>query len=204
MTSPSAPNGKILKAKPVNLIHQHEHEDAALARRVLLVDKLGEAIDTSNPVPVVLTDGSINIDTIDAQIAVALSHLDGNPDSGDVADSVRIGDGTYELKVNSDGSINVRLARVTTPNIENINIPSANTEQSFTFPTETARYRFKIRDGKAKARISYVSGESGTNFWTVERGAFYEENEVDASGGLTIYFQTTHGNVVAEIQYWEN
>lgn len=99
MTSPSAPNGKILKSKSVNLIHQHEHEDDILARRVVFVDALGNFYNTNNPLPVILTDGSVNIGTVNAEIEVQLSSRDNYPDSGDVHDSVRWGDQNYEAHI---------------------------------------------------------------------------------------------------------
>jgi len=67
----------------------------------------GNPITTENPLPVQLSDGSINIDTLDAQLEVHLSHLDNTPDIGDVFDSIRIGDGTNQLSINPDGTINV-------------------------------------------------------------------------------------------------
>lgn len=94
-------------------IPQTEHERAVyeeepvVAKRVILVDELGEKFSESNPVPVQLSDGSINIGSVNAELEVQLSHRDNDPDAGDVADSVRIGDGQDELAVNSDGSINV-------------------------------------------------------------------------------------------------
>lgn len=82
-------------------------EEPTVALRNHLVDWQGRSYDKENPVPVQLSDGSINIGSVNAELEVQLSHKDNYPDTGDVADSVRIGDGTDELKINSDGSINV-------------------------------------------------------------------------------------------------
>ena len=71
-------------------------------------DESGNAFTLANPLPVELSDGSISIGTVNAEVEVQLSHQDNVPDAGDVADSVRIGDGTNELAVNADGSINVK------------------------------------------------------------------------------------------------
>lgn len=81
-----------------------------VAADVSLHDSLGNAISTANPLPVVLTDGSINIGTINANLEVALTAKDNDPKPGDVHDSIRIGDGTNEMKVNTDGSINVNVS----------------------------------------------------------------------------------------------
>jgi hypothetical protein len=76
-------------------------EEPTVARRTVLVDEFGDKYATDNPVPVQLTDGSINIGTVNAELEVQLSHLDNSPDPGDVHDSVRIGGDTYEASVDS-------------------------------------------------------------------------------------------------------
>ena len=94
-------------------IPEKEHERAVyaeepiVAKRVILTDRYGDYFATDNPIPVQLSDGSINIGTLNADLEVQLSHLDDDPDAGDVHDSIRIGDGTEELAINPDGSINV-------------------------------------------------------------------------------------------------
>jgi hypothetical protein len=82
-------------------------EEPTVALRSHLVDWLGRSYDKTNPVPVELSDGSISIGTVNAELEVQLSHQDNVPDIGDVHDSVRIGDGTHTLEINSDGSINI-------------------------------------------------------------------------------------------------
>lgn len=178
-------------------------EEPIVAWRNVLVDYFGDYYTSDNPLPVQLSDGAINIGSVNAELEVQLSHQDDVPNVGDVADSVQIGDGTDILQINPDGSINVTFAPVSTPKIVNINIPVANTEQSFALTATTKRFKIRIRDGKAKLRLAFAVGESGTNFWTVERGAWYEDNDIDASGGITLYFQATHASVDLEIQYWE-
>lgn len=106
MGQDSIPNNQI---KSVNVITQREHEDAAAAKRALLVDRDGNPIDESHPLFVKLSDGSISIGTVNAEIETQLSHKDNVPDVGDVADSVRIGDGINELEIESDGSINANI-----------------------------------------------------------------------------------------------
>lgn len=80
-------------------------EEPVVARRVVLVDELGNKYSTDNPLPTQLSDGSINIGTVNAEIEVQLSHVDNDPNFGDVHDSVRVGDGINVLAVNNDGSI---------------------------------------------------------------------------------------------------
>lgn len=81
--------------------------EPTVAIRTMSVDKHGDSYEVDNPLPVRLTDGLVNIETVEAHLAVQLSHLDDFPNAGAVADSVRIGDGQYELSINPDGSINV-------------------------------------------------------------------------------------------------
>ena len=82
-------------------------EEPTVAWRNILVDKCGDFYSPENPFPVQLSDGSINIGTVNAELEVQLSHEDNVPDAGDVADSVQVGDGTEILLINPDGSINV-------------------------------------------------------------------------------------------------
>lgn len=78
-------------------------EEPAVALRMIGVDRWGRPYEKANPVPVSIEGTEINVDTVN----VDLTHLDNVPNPGDIADSVRIGDGTNELKVNADGSINI-------------------------------------------------------------------------------------------------
>jgi hypothetical protein len=98
-------------------------EEPIAAERVISVDERGQPYNTQNPVPVQLSDGSINIGTVNAELEVQLSHMDNVPDIGDVADSVRIGDGVDELGIEPDGSINVNVQ----------DTPAANSGLSHTY-----------------------------------------------------------------------
>jgi hypothetical protein len=90
-------------------------EEPAVARRVIGVDELGNPFTTDNPLPVQLSDGSINISTLNAELNVQLSAKDNDPKAGDIHSSVRIGDGTNEVAVNADGSINVNVVNASVP-----------------------------------------------------------------------------------------
>lgn len=74
-------------------------EEPTVAIRTTAVDALGNKYSTKNPLPVRLSDGDVNIGTVNAEIEVQLSHKDGDPNSGDIHDSVRIGDGTNEATI---------------------------------------------------------------------------------------------------------
>jgi len=79
------------------------------ARRSILVDQYGDFFKTDNPLPVRLTDGDVNIGTVNAEIEVQLSHQDNVPDAGDIHDSVRIGGlGSDEADVNANNELLVK------------------------------------------------------------------------------------------------
>lgn len=124
------------------------------------------------------------------------------------SDSIRIGDGTSFITsttVGSDIGLDVNVINdfdsVSTPNIQNISIPTANTEQSFSFPSSTKNFEVKLR-GSGRLQISYTSGASGTNFITVPIGASYKINDLNLSSNLSIYFQSSKASETLEIEYW--
>lgn len=84
-------------------------EAPTVAIRTFAVDQYGRKYSKSNPFPVQLSDGSINIETLNAELRVQLSSKDDDPTPGDVHSSVRIGDQNYELAINPDRSINVHV-----------------------------------------------------------------------------------------------
>jgi hypothetical protein len=68
-------------------------QEPTVARRSLLVDKGGNHYTVMNPFPVRLSDGNVNIGTVNAELEVQLSHKDNSPDPGDVRDTVNVVDG---------------------------------------------------------------------------------------------------------------
>jgi hypothetical protein len=81
-------------------------EEPTVAYRNVLVDKLGKFYAEDNPLSVQLSDGSINIGTVNGELEVQLSRRDNDPDAGDVHDSVRIGnqDNEATYTTNDDSS----------------------------------------------------------------------------------------------------
>ncbi len=82
-------------------------EEPVMAKRVTQVDPMGNKYSVTNPMPVRLSDGDINIGTVNGELEVQLSAKDGDPDAGDVHDSVRIGDEDYEVKIDADRNMQV-------------------------------------------------------------------------------------------------
>lgn len=178
-------------------------EEPTVAIRTHIVDELGDFFGPGNPLPVVLTDGSINIGTVNAELEVQLSHKDNVPDAGDVADSVRIGDGTYELKINADGSINTVSAAVSAKNpfIENFTATLSGTEYSFSFPAGTKRFALKPRT-PCRMQLAFNTGETNSQYISILPGKFYEEISVNIDTGLDVFFEVSKPGIVIEIVYW--
>lgn len=129
------------QVKAVNKITQDEHEDNLDAKRVTLVNEGGESgVGTSpaNPIFVQLSDGSVNIGTVNAELEVQLSHRDDDPDSGDVHDSVRIGDGEFEVNMTPSedesriGMNTMELAKLFTKPLDRIRRTAKNDDGDIT------------------------------------------------------------------------
>jgi|GEM_PF-2379132 len=98
------------KLKPDDIWQAVYDQEPTVAVRTVGVDQFGRYYETDNPLPVRLSDGSINIGTVNAELEVQLSHLDNSPNPGDVHDSIRIGGASgNELEVLDDKSINVHV-----------------------------------------------------------------------------------------------
>lgn len=79
-------------------------EEPVVAKRVILVDDLGNKYDDDNPLPTSATfSGSISVGEVDQ----------GTPNTNSNAWPVKITDGTDVLNINPDGSINVNIAQDT-------------------------------------------------------------------------------------------
>lgn len=147
---------------PVNIQGMVFEEEPTVALRNHLVDWLGRSYDASNPVPVQLSDGSIDIGTVNAELEVQLSHQNNVQDPGDIADSVQIGDGVEILQVNPDGSINVNIVLAGNGVSKNI----YNEVSSVASSTTTSIVTYTVPLGK-KATLNLVEF-TGSNIGTYE------------------------------------
>jgi hypothetical protein len=154
-------------------------EEPTVALRTIQVDELGNKYNLNNPfpvdlqptspIPVVLTDGSVNIGTVNAEIEMQLSSKDNDPDSGDVHDSVRIGDQNNEATVEK--------AVVGTK--AGLNVNSLN--ETFSRPFNKLTVLTKNDDGKPLTiRSSYLGTpvQLMTLIWDVD-GDFQDVEVVD-------------------------
>lgn len=164
-------------------------EEPTVAIRTFPVDKFGNGYTIDNPMPVQLSDGSINVETLNAQLQVQLDHRDDFPTLGKLHDSIRIGDGIDELEVNADGSINVDvIVKGTTINVFNeVNALAQGIETdilTYTVPignqfalqlieydgSNIARYEVLLNGNVVARKHTYFSGDLHGTFDF--RGAF--------------------------------
>ena len=102
----------------------------------------------------------------------------------------------------SGGSTSVAISGVNTPSIQNVTITLAATEETITLPAGTRRFMIKTRTENAKMQISYVSGESGTQYLTLIPGAVYKEDGIDAAASVSLYVQSNKASTVVELVSW--
>lgn len=96
----------------------------------------------------------------------------------------------------------VSIAASTTPTVANVSIPLANTEVSYALPTGTKQFMIRLRGYSSTMKLAYISGNSGTLYLTVDRGAFLAIGELSLTSTVTLYFQADAAAQVAEIQSW--
>jgi hypothetical protein len=165
---------------------------------VVVIDSAtGLPNSAENPIYTQLTDGSINIGTVNGELEVALSHKDNDPDIGDVHDSVRIGDGTEELAINSDGSINVAItggsSLATTAGNIIVDIPLAGAADRVQLPAHACKslsIQFKAGTGKI-----FIGGSTVTNALGANEGVDLDPGDtfgpVEISNTNAIYVATS-------------
>jgi hypothetical protein len=171
-------------------------EEPTVARRVSLVDPMGDQYDYSNPIPVTV-DTTVNIGD------VRITAQDNDPNPGNQHSSVRISDGVDDLAINPDGSINVNFAasNAANPTIMNVLAPVANTEVSFQLPVLAKRFLIKTRTS-ASFKMSFQVGGTTTNYISLSSGSVYNEDGVVLSGPLDIYASTGKSGETIEVLYW--
>lgn len=90
---------------------------------------------------------------------------------------------------------------VTNPVITNTTLTLANTEYSISLPSNTIRFMLRARNS-SRLQLSYVSGESNTEYITLLPGVIYIEKEVSTSVSLTLYIQSNTAGEVVELVSW--
>jgi len=89
-----------------------------------------------------------------------------------------------------------------TPFIYNVTCTLANTEYFQALPVRTSRVQVQSRNNN-DIKVAFVSGESGSNYFTVKGGMTYFDAEIMKSDGyMTLYFQSNVAGEIAEILAW--
>ncbi len=86
-----------------------------------------------------------------------------------------------------------------TPTVYNVSAPLADTEYSQALNSATKSFMIKVR-GSALLKVAFQSGESSSNFITVDLHCVLVQDALNFSGAL--YFQTNKPSQVIEILEW--
>lgn len=104
--------------------------------------------------------------------------------------SIIVNDGSFDLNP-SDGMDLIKglypRYYVFTPLVQYISIPTANTEATYAFATDTRRIML-LNESDGIVKLSYTSGQSGTVYVSIYKNMFYSESFIGA-GTTTIYVQ---------------
>ena len=168
-------------------------EEPTIALRTVSVDAFGNFFSLDNPIPVQLSDGSIEIGTVNAEIEVQLSHIDDSPNIGDVADSVRVGDGLEILEINPDGSINVVFTGIAPPGIP-VNTYSAVTSVPSATTTTIATYTIPVGKSSQLDRIEFSGSNIGI-FQVLINGTVKSTQRTWFNGPLSGTFEYVTSNL---------
>lgn len=94
----------------------------------------------------------------------------------------------------------ISTSNVGTPTIYNVDADTAGSEYSQVLPDNTGQFLVRARNN-AKLQLSYISGQTDTNYLTVMPGNIYTVEAVKLTG-KTLYFQSSKDNTVVEIVAW--
>lgn len=86
-----------------------------------------------------------------------------------------------------------------TATIYNVSALTAGTEYSQALSSGTKSFTIRSR-GNSELKLAFTSGESGTKFVTIPKGASYSQEGLNFSG--TLYFQANKNSETIEIVEW--
>lgn len=93
--------------------------------------------------------------------------------------------------------LNVDIANATDCEITNLSIVNANTEYSHALTNGLKQLRIRCR-GIADLQYSFVSGESGTKYFTIFKGTCDSIIDLDFDSKV-LYIQSNKASVIVEI-----
>jgi hypothetical protein len=83
--------------------------------------------------------------------------------------------------------------------ILNQTIPLSNTEYTIALPTNTRRYWIRVRGNKAKLRLAFTSGETATNYFTIDLGNIHDSFPVNFVPAKNIFILSSSNNIEVEL-----
>ncbi|MBD3268493.1 hypothetical protein GF373_17635 [bacterium] len=92
------------------------------------------------------------------------------------------------------------FALADTPTVYNVTMTLADTEYSQALPSGTTGFMIQCRQDR-EIQLAFVSGESDTVYITIPKTGLYYKEDLDVDD-LTLYFQSSVANKVAEIVAW--
>ena len=114
---------------------------------------------------------------------------------GTIIDSVTDNSGTNRLAV--DASVTVDLKTVKNLEVQNITIPTANTEYTLVLPANIFRFMFRVRGSAANVKLAFSPGASGTTYFQNQRGNIFDSGELN-TGAYNVYYQVDKPDVTLE------
>lgn len=99
-------------------------------------------------------------------------------------------------------TITASITGATTGTTDKLDIPTAGTTVTYTFPTNTKSFSVKLRNYAADVKVGYSAGvfAAGT-YWTVPRGTNWSKTGLNLTAPLTIHVQATSDSQELEIEY---
>jgi hypothetical protein len=85
---------------------------------------------------------------------------------------------------------------------QNVSLALADTEYEITLPDNVKRYQIRVRDDASKGRISFVSGQTSTNYWTLTRGTVIDSYVMNLPVNPKVYMRLDKPTQVVEIMTW--
>lgn len=120
--------------------------------------------------------------------------------------SVQLVDGATNLtttpisgKIALDVS-NTKDVTVSVPGILNVSMPTPATEYTVNIPALVKEFSIKSRDGGV-LQFCYTSGQSGTNYITLNSGSVFNKDGIYSLVAIPIYFQCSKATTL-ELFYW--
>lgn len=166
-------------------------EEPTVALRTTLVDAYGNRFTKSNPIPVQLSDGSINIGTVNANLEVQLSDKESAPGENDY-DIVRIGNGINQLGINADGSINANIVMGSPVPMVTRNIFDEVTAVASGSETLIATFTVPLAKSGKIEKIS-ASGENIAKYTVKLNGTPIDVRRTYWTGGFNVTFDYVSG-----------